>query len=240
VTPDFRYHVASLSAIFLALGIGILVGTAFVGTKVVDRQTTAVNRLTKETIELRKETHEREQTEKTLQDALPLLVKETLIGKTVLVVQVGSGREAAEQAQKALELAGATVERETVADDDTGESLGLASRSDLPRLVVLAGGESEEQAQRRDIPLLKALHSVGVRTVAVELYETPVSLVPLWSTAADATVDCANRATGWLALIVALQGESGNLGLKTGAITPPLEPLVKPTPTPLPSPTPEP
>ena len=237
MTPDFRYHVASLSALFLALGIGILVGTAFVGTKVVDRQTTAVNRLTRETIELRKETHEREQTEKTLQDALPLLVKETLTGKTVLVLQVGSGREAAEQAQKALELAGATVERETLAEDDGPE---LASRNALARFVVLAGGESEEQTQRRDLPLLKALHNAGVRTVAVELYETPTSIIPLWSTAADATVDCANRATGWLALIVALKGENGNLGLKPGAITPPLEPLAKPTPTPLPSPTPQP
>jgi hypothetical protein len=165
---------------------------------------------------------------RTWSQAIKLPVPHLLAAAGLASKQAGSGSAAAAAAAAAQSL-----------------HLGLCP-CDVPGLlesvaeVVLAGGESEQQAQRREIPLLKALHSVGVRTVAVELYETPVSLVPLWSTAADATVDCVNRATGWLALIVALRGESGNLGLKTGAITPPLEPLVKPTPTPLPSPTPEP
>ena len=39
MSPEFRYHVASLAAVFFALGIGILIGTTFVGTRIVDRQT---------------------------------------------------------------------------------------------------------------------------------------------------------------------------------------------------------
>ena len=42
MSTDLRFHIASLAAIFLALGLGIFVGTAFVGTPVVERQTRAV------------------------------------------------------------------------------------------------------------------------------------------------------------------------------------------------------
>lgn len=237
MTSDFRYHVASLAAVFLALGIGILIGTAFVGSTVVNRQTAMMNKLSANYAELRKETHEREQTEQTLQGAVPLLVKDALAHQRVLVVQAGDGREAADEAQKALELAGATVTRETIADNDWQV---LVRGGGLPKLVVLAGGEAAELAESRDLPFLKALHQTGVRAVAVELYENKTSLVPDWSKEADATVDCINRATGWLSLTVALNGENGNFGLKADAKTPPLDALTRATPSPEPSPTPEP
>ncbi len=235
MTSDFRYHVASLSAVFLALGIGILVGTAFVGTKVVDRQTAAVDRLTKETVELRKETREREQTEQMLFDALPLLVGQALAAKPVMVIQVGASSVAADQAQKALELAGATVKRTTLPDN-----WEMFLSQSFPELVVFAGGETEELARTRDSAVFKALREGQSRVVAVELYETPVSLVSLWSTQTDATVDCMDRATGWLALIVTLRGESGSFGLKTGTHLVPLALLASPAPTPSPSPSPTP
>lgn len=237
VTSDFRYHVASLAAVFLALGIGILIGTAFVGSTVVNRQTVMMNKLSANYAELRKETHEREQTELTLQGAVPLLVKDALDHQRVLVVQTGVGREAADETQKALELAGATVTRETLSDNDWQV---LVRGGGLAKLVVLAGGESEELAQSRDLPFVKALHQTGVRVVAVELYETKVTLVPDWSKEADATVDCINRATGWLALVVALNGENGSFGLKADSKTPPLDALTRATPSPAPTPTPAP
>jgi Copper transport outer membrane protein, MctB len=236
VTSDFRYHVASLAAVFLALGIGILVGTAFVGTTVVRQQTATMNKLSANYAELRKETHEREQTEQTLQAAVPLLVKDILSNQRVWVVQTPSGREAADQAQKALELAGATVERATLPESDESRAK-LLKDSNLPPMLVLAGGENEELAQSHDLPLLKALHQASVRVVAVELYENKLSLVATWSTEADATVDCINRATGWLALPIALAGENGNFGLKDDAKTPPLESLVHVAASPPPHPT---
>lgn len=222
MTADFRYHVASLAAVFLALGIGILIGTGFVGTTVVRQQTATMNRLSANYAELRKETHEREQTERTLMEAVPHLVKNLLQNQRVLVVQTETGREAAEQATKALELAGATVERESLLGEDTSK---LLKRGNLPAFVVLAGGEDEEQTLARDLPLIQALHQEGIRIVAVELYENKVSLVSLWSKEADATVDCINRATGWLALPLALRGENGTFGLKQDARTPPVENL---------------
>lgn len=228
MTSDFRYHVASLSAVFLALGIGMLVGTAFVGTKVVDRQTAAVDRLTKETIELRKETWEREQTEQMLSEAVPILVRQALAAKSVLVIQAGGSSGAADQAQKALELAGATVKRATLPDD----SEAFLSEA-FPGLVVFAGSQTEELAQTRDLLVLKALQEKQIRVVAVELFEAPVSLVSFWSKQADATVDCMDRASGWIALTVALRGERGNFGLKPGARPAPLALLAPPSPAPL-------
>ena len=262
---------ASLSATFLALGIGILIGTAFVGAKVVDRQTMMMNRLNTNLAEVRKDTRERELTEQTLQVSVPRLVQETLAGEQVLVLQIGNSTAAVDQVNKALALTGAQVisvtlnsaawlkleesERERKAKD-LGEQLALGQPGTLMRLqtagllsgvpemgllptrLVLAGGESEELARTRDIPLLKALKSGEAHAVVVELYAADPSLIPLWGGEAEATVDCIDRALGWLALPLALQGTAGSFGMKSGAISPDVEKLTRPTP--LPTPTPEP
>lgn len=87
---DLRYHVASLSAVFLALGIGIVIGTAFVGSPLVSRQTGMLHRLETHVTELREETRERERTEEALEQLIPQAVRGALLGKRVLVVQTGS------------------------------------------------------------------------------------------------------------------------------------------------------
>ncbi len=273
MTPDFRYHVASLSAVFLALGIGILIGTAFVGAKVVDRQTLLMTRLNSNFAELRKETKERELTEQSLQQAVPRLVKQSLLGKRVLVVQIGALTEAVDQVNKTLALTGAEVvslvlptpawlkrqekERTSLAQS-LGEALalgrmtalgpfqeqgllsGLSESRFLPHQVILVGGDSEELVRSRDLPLLKALRASQVRTIAVELFEITPSLIPLWGSEADATIDCINRAQGWLGLVMALEGADGNFGMKPGALPPDLDRLAPPTPSPLPAATPQP
>jgi len=110
-TPDLRFHIASLAAVFLALGIGILIGTAFVGAPVVQRQTGLIRRLEGNVSELRKETREREQSEEALRALLPRVVHRSLAGRRVLVVQAGPYADAADAAASALTAAGATVTR---------------------------------------------------------------------------------------------------------------------------------
>lgn len=105
--PDLRYHVASLSAIFLALGIGIVIGTAFIGTPIVSRQTGMLHRLETHVTELREETRERERTEEALTQLIPQAVRGTLRGKRVLVVQMGNYSDATIAATDTLTLAGA-------------------------------------------------------------------------------------------------------------------------------------
>ncbi|MBC7808287.1 MAG: copper transporter [Akkermansiaceae bacterium] len=104
---DLRYHVASLSAIFLALGIGIVIGTAFVGSPLVSRQTGMLHRLETHVTELREETRERERTEEALAQLLPQAIRGTLRGKRVLVVQMGNYADATLAATETLTLAGA-------------------------------------------------------------------------------------------------------------------------------------
>lgn len=105
---DLRYHVASLSAIFLALGIGIVIGTAFVGSPIVSRQTGMLHRLETHVTELREETRERERTEEALEQLLPQAVRGTLRGKRVLVAQMGNYSDATVSVTETLALAGAT------------------------------------------------------------------------------------------------------------------------------------
>jgi hypothetical protein len=111
MSPDFRYHVATLAAVFLALGIGILIGTAFVGAPIVQRQTGLIGRLEKNVADLRRETAETDRSEEVLRALLPGTVRGKLAGQRVLVVQAGAYADAAAQAEEALQLAGAEVIR---------------------------------------------------------------------------------------------------------------------------------
>ncbi|MBD0273550.1 MAG: copper transporter [Acetobacteraceae bacterium] len=116
---DLRLHIASLAAVFLALGLGILVGTAFVGTPVVERQAQAMVRQQKALVQrlddlsgtLRREADVADKNEAAMRALLPGLVAGKLDGRRVLVVRAGDYAEAAERAAEALGLAGAIVAR---------------------------------------------------------------------------------------------------------------------------------
>lgn len=140
---DLRYHIASLSAIFLALGIGILIGTAFVGTPIVSRQTGLIRRLETHVGELREETREQERTEEALGRIMPRLIRGTLTGKKVLIIRMGTYADAVTEAARTVTVAGgipiivtlppdnwrARINRPDVTPDTvTMESRSLASR----------------------------------------------------------------------------------------------------------------
>ena len=117
MSTDLRFHIASLAAIFLALGLGIFVGTAFVGTPVVERQTRAVvgrqnqliQRLDATINEMKRQSQEAEKNEDALRGLLPGLVAGRLAGRRALVVQVGDYADAAAQAAESVRSAGGGV-----------------------------------------------------------------------------------------------------------------------------------
>lgn len=156
MTPDFRYHVASLSAVFFALGIGIVIGTGFVGAKVVQQQSALMTRLNVNFAELRKETREREQTEEVLRLLLPQQVKGRLRDRVVVVLQLGASAEAAEKASEALERAGASVARLT-----------------LPQEAWLALSEADRASKAESLatalanPMKEGLESLRARGLVV-------------------------------------------------------------------------
>lgn len=120
---NLRYHVISLAAVFLALGVGIIVGsnTNFFGfSSLIDRQELVISRLEGNYKEIRKEVKEAKTELKTVQDRsksleeeiLPKLLNGKLDGLRVGVVIVGqaAGETAGEEPFMArLKTAGAVV-----------------------------------------------------------------------------------------------------------------------------------
>jgi len=95
---DFRYHVASLAAVFLALVIGILVGVGIADTGLVDKTSTHLleQRVTELRTQLdraakRSELSAREQTaaQSYINETYPVLVRNRLRGHRIAVVFVG-------------------------------------------------------------------------------------------------------------------------------------------------------
>ncbi len=163
MSSDFRFHIASLAAVFLALGLGILVGTFFVGAPVVERQIRSLNRnLSTSVSELRRQTQEAEKNEEALSGLLPQLVARKLSGRKVLVVQTGDYADAAEQTEQALTLAGASVTRITLpreawldrlAAGTESTAAAAAAAEQIAPLLVTAGSGGDTgalDALRRD------------------------------------------------------------------------------------------
>ena len=148
MSPDLRYHIASLAAVFLALGVGILVGTAFVGAPVVERQTRLIGRLEENVGQMRRAEGERQQAEEALRVLLPGIVRGRLTGRRVLMVQTGERGEVAAEAADALRLAGAEVVRVALpapawhGDDDTPDEAALAESGTRLAPFLLAGDEA--------------------------------------------------------------------------------------------------
>lgn len=99
---DIRYHIASLVAVFLALAIGILIGTSLLGNEaIVEQQKQLTDRMEADLSLLREENQEVQTMlinyEKTTgvyqqfaKDILPLLVNQRLSGKNIAIVDTGN------------------------------------------------------------------------------------------------------------------------------------------------------
>ncbi|QGT98978.1 hypothetical protein SYNTR_0385 [Candidatus Syntrophocurvum alkaliphilum] len=122
---DLRYHIASLIGIFLALGLGILIGSTIVSDDLmVDQQSKIIDRLEEQFYLLREREKELiaeneinnnminhyEGFSKTI---LPAIVKERLSGKEVAIVVTG-GKEIPADMLNTLNTAGVEIVSETI------------------------------------------------------------------------------------------------------------------------------
>ena len=244
ISPDFRYHVASLASVFLALGVGVAIGTSVVGAPIVTRMETRVRRQETRIEELQKQTREQAGSEDALKALLPRLTAGLLSGQTVVVVQLGEDADAADAASAAIERAGGVARRAALPPDfwrslpaeripaqaaaltkslrgrpdaalDDGAVTALKPEGGLQTRFVLAGSPIEMR-QSRDVPLAAAL-AAGATVVGTETLIAEPSAAKAFSAAGASFVDCVDRAAGQLALIHALRGEKGAFGLKQGA-----------------------
>jgi hypothetical protein len=139
---DFRYHIITLVAVFLMLGLGILIGTTMIGSEAIEKkQEQLADRLEKQLQGLRlenqraQERYEQVEAEnRTLQlfarEVVPFAIANRLKGFTVAVVEVGGA--ASQELLSDLQTAGAVVESvTTVADDFPGAVTAEKLRMDL-------------------------------------------------------------------------------------------------------------
>lgn len=112
---DIRYHIASLVGIFLALSVGILLGTVIQEKGIIeDRQQALVQRLEDDFASLRKQNQDTDKKLQTSQrftvEVLPYLLDKKLYGKNYALVSLGElDKEARRAVLTTMVQAGATV-----------------------------------------------------------------------------------------------------------------------------------
>jgi hypothetical protein len=176
---DFRYHVVSIVAVFLALGIGIVFGTTAINRAILDDLDRNVSRLTEEKRGLESQ---REELTERVGDAdawgkavAPSLVNGLLSGERVVVVSApGASRSVRDDVVKQLGAAGATVTgkirmSDALTDPGRGEELSDLVVRELPQGLTLPGtGATAAQRAMAELAYVIALDArdSGPATVA--------------------------------------------------------------------------
>ena len=173
---NLRYHIASLVAVFLALTVGLLLGSIVVERGLLSsQQTTLVNGLKAEFETLRTDSAALKAANDTLgafaDDAVPGLVASVLDGRTILVLAGADTADTAARASEAIRLAGGKVALATFAGpgfalDDAAvvaavaKDLGVPeSTIDATQVVNVLAAEWRTPGAPR--PLTKALIASG-------------------------------------------------------------------------------
>ncbi|MBI4260349.1 MAG: copper transporter [Actinobacteria bacterium] len=118
---SFRYHVVTIIAVFMAIGLGVLVGTTVLDQGIVSRYRATTEQLGRQAEDLRTRVGELEEQVSRLElfaeEALPFMVSDRLLGRRVVVVtHEGVTGDLVGQARQALEVAGAEVVATIVVD----------------------------------------------------------------------------------------------------------------------------
>jgi hypothetical protein len=146
---NFRYHVVSLTAVFLALAIGLVVGTAALNGPVADSLKERVNGLSKDNSLMRQSVNslqkELDMEEDFAAEMAQVILPGKLNGRRVLVLSLPSGRDHTEGVMKMLQLAGANVtaridvQDKFINPDSNNNLLELAVTAARPNSVPTAG-----------------------------------------------------------------------------------------------------
>lgn len=154
---DFRYHVVSIVAVFLALGIGIVFGTTAINRAILDDLDRNVSRLTTEKRELeaeRRALSDRAEDADAWGEAVsPSLVAGVLAGERVVVVSApGASKSVRDGVVQTLTAAGATVAGRIRLSDDLADPAREAELDDLVVRELPSGltlpGDDAGAAQR--------------------------------------------------------------------------------------------
>ncbi|MEV6971345.1 copper transporter [Hamadaea sp. NPDC051192] len=163
---NFRYHVVSLTAVFLALAIGLVVGTAALNGPAADALNETVNSLRKSNSQLRDQLDglavEQNRKDDYVAESAPYLLTGKLTSRRIVIVVMPSGREFVDGVTKQLGVAGAKVTGTVALNDkftdpsNDSELMELAENA-LPPSVPATALPSSSDAQELASTLLSAV-----------------------------------------------------------------------------------
>jgi hypothetical protein len=141
---NFRYHVVSLTAVFLALAIGLVLGTAALNGPVADDLNSRVKSLNNRNGQLREEAKQLQNQVNSQADfvveAAPMLLSGRLSGRSVLVVTTDNADDKHRDAVvQALEQSGATLTGKIRLNDQFIDPKQDEALQDLATRLVPAG-----------------------------------------------------------------------------------------------------
>jgi hypothetical protein len=160
---NFRYHVVSLTAVFLALAIGLVVGTAALNGPVADSLQTQIVSLNKDNSNKRDQiTQYRDELNRSQDFATqiaPTLLAGKLTGQKLLVLALPDTDVYADSVIAMLKSAGATITAKVTVNEK------FLDPNNTFELLDLAGQSSEPSVQMEGLPL----NSDGVETASAQL-----------------------------------------------------------------------
>jgi hypothetical protein len=163
---NFRYHVVSLTAVFLALAIGLVVGTAALNGPAADALNETVNSLRKSNGQLREQLNglavEQNRKDDYVAESAPYLLTGKLTARRVVVVVMPTGRENVDGVSKQLTAAGAKITgtvalNDKFTDPENGSELIKLAENALPASVPAAALPSSSDAVELASSLLAAV-----------------------------------------------------------------------------------
>jgi Copper transport outer membrane protein, MctB len=141
---NFRYHVVSLTAVFLALAIGLVVGTAALNGPVADSLKDQVTALSKDNSNFRDQANQYRDELNRAQDfateVAPALLNGKLAGRRFVLMALPGSQDYVEQVRSMLAIAGATITAKVTVQDkffdpaNNTELLDLAEAGSQPTI----------------------------------------------------------------------------------------------------------
>ena len=147
---DFRYHLISVIAVFLALGLGILMGSAVLDDRFVAHLERQVDRFDKRNDSLQAQIDDLETRGEAARNfalqTAPWLLEDSLQGRPVVLVTLeGTDGDAISEIRDAVELGGGSVPAEITLT----EKFALRGAPDRDQLALLIDSTSAEPAELR-------------------------------------------------------------------------------------------
>ncbi|MEU4244992.1 copper transporter [Actinoplanes sp. NPDC026619] len=160
---NFRYHVVSLTAVFLALAIGLVVGTAALNGPVADNlksQITALNKdLSNKRDQINQNRDEINRNQEFATEIAPFYLADKLATRKIVVIAMPGTNDYADGVIQMLKVAGATVTAKvTVQDKFFDPNMNI-------ELLDLAGQSSQPTIGMEGLPL----NSDAVETASAQL-----------------------------------------------------------------------